>query len=78
MFILLYLMNPLSLGELFVVNVCYIVLTGCIWWGEEQDEKYHRVKQDLSSNREDFTPYLFQRWDVSWKNTFISYTDFSK
>jgi len=31
MFILLYLMNPLSPGELFVVNVCCIMLTGCIW-----------------------------------------------
>jgi len=46
MFILIYLMTPLSPGEWFVVNVCCIVLTGCIWWGEmwvEQDEKCHRV-----------------------------------
>ena len=31
----------------------------------EQDEKYHIVKQDLSSNSEDFIPYLFQGWDMS-------------
>jgi len=33
----------------------------------EQDEMYHRVKQDLSSDSEDFIPYLFQGWDMSWK-----------
>ena len=34
MFILLYLMKPLSPGEMFVVNVCCILYTGSIWWGE--------------------------------------------